>query len=132
VVAAAAPAASAPGQVQNAAVTQRSPELVQMDPAELEALKSKARKAASKRRWKTARKLAEDWMKADLASEPRLILARSLMHGGLDAEALEQAQSVLEQDPSSDEAKALIDELKKRTKAPARAKGGKMVTAHKR
>jgi serine/threonine-protein kinase len=119
---------SAPsGAVQNAAL----PALAPIDPAELEALKSKARKAASKRRWKTARKYAEEWVKFDLSAEPRLILARSLKQGGLDAEAAEVLQEVLNREPGQVDAQAMMDELKK-SKGARKGVKHKGVTAQKR
>jgi serine/threonine-protein kinase len=123
------------GQTQLAAVGPKTPAVVPMDPAELDALKDKARKAAGKRRWKTARKFAEEWVKADASAEPRLLLARSLKHGGLEVEAAEIVQELLDREPENQEAKALLSELKKakprvvaRPKAPKR----KTVTAKKR
>lgn len=134
VVASAPASAASSGQVQNAAIEKSIPEVIPMDPAELDALKNKARKAANKRRWKTTRKLAEEWTKADASAEPRLLLARSLKHGGLDTEAVELVQDVLERDPENEEAQALMKELKKGKKSVPHAKGvkRKVVTAQKR
>jgi hypothetical protein len=115
-VLAAAPAGD-PGQVQLAAVALRAPEVIPMDPAALEALKDKARKAASKRRWKTTRKLAEEWTRADASAEPRLLLARSLKQSGLDTEANEILQELLGREPENQDAKALLGETKKKPKA---------------
>jgi hypothetical protein len=103
--------------VQLAAVALRAPEVIPMDPAALEALKDKARKAASKRRWKTTRKLAEEWTRADASAEPRLLLARSLKQSGLDTEANEILQELLGREPENQDAKALLGETKKKPKA---------------
>ena len=89
--------------------------------ADLKDIKAKTRRAASKRRWKQAKKLAEEWMKLDASPEPRLALARAMAHIGQPAEAHDVLAAVLEANPACDEARELIHDLdsaKKPAKSP--------------
>ena len=92
-------------------------------------LRAKTRRAVTKRKWKLARKLAEEWSKVDTALEPRLVLARALAYSGHQADAHEMLAAILEAHPACDEARELMHDVDgpKKGHKPAR----KNATAHR-
>ena len=78
---------------------------------DLKDLRAKTRRAVTKRRWKLAKKLAEDWAKVDVATEPRLVLARALAYTGHPADAHDVLAAILETHPTCDEARELMHDV---------------------
>jgi eukaryotic-like serine/threonine-protein kinase len=83
------------------------------DPA-TRAIADRAKKAASKKRWRVAKKHAEEWAKRSPTTEARLVLARALAYTGRAADAEKVLAVVLEAEPACDEARDLAEELAKR------------------
>ncbi len=121
----------APATTVAANVVPAEPEAPKMPPAELEALKSKTRKAAAKHRWKLTRKTAEEWARAETSTpEPKILLGRSLLHLGLLTEAREIVGAVVESAPTSEEARELLGEIEKKAKGPPHKGPSKTAMAH--
>ncbi|MFO0660876.1 MAG: serine/threonine-protein kinase [Polyangiaceae bacterium] len=92
---------------------------------ELTALKNKAKRALARHRWEDARRYAESWIKADASREGRLVLARALIYSGKQSEGRDVLRSLLEIDPTCDDARQLLQTLDTTTQPTAQARASR-------
>lgn len=106
------------------------PAIAAEDLAEVELLKNKTEQAVAKKRWKVAKRYAEEWQKLDRSAEPTLMLAKVLSHAGKRGDAHELIASVLENEPASEAALALLKEVDGKRKATTHRSPSKSASAH--